>query len=527
MFSLGIHRRALALTAVVAALVGGGLAAIAPASAEGDPVITWPTITALNPTTTDYPVTTSYDGADHLFLTVSAGGAVAAQPLPSNGTTPAEFPADYDGSVELAVAVCPTDTYVAASCARVGDAHDIAVYDELVTVLTPRGTRGPTTPFELSLEPLESEGTVDVSWEVRPAAQPDGAPVLSGAAHDVPRAPEIELSGLGAHDELVDGQRYVLRADVTATSELFGTLQGSAETEFYWDSVVDAPGIRFDVSDRFLNKVLRDVDVFYPARDARYEWRDELQIVVLHPAQSGEPLASLTVTIADPDGDIVQVVDGPRSRYEWNGRDQDGRLVPPGPYDVTVTVVDQQGNEASAQREVEVSQERLVHATWEKTIKPRSYLTDKFVGRCASLKMPARKSWRGSIGLRSSDAGPACRKLEAQTASTIYGIYLPRSPLGRYDRYDDVRVSTYGGGTPGTGYSYLVHWYWSTDGEWIARSQFDARLGWHAGKKLDSEVVHGDPEEEAPYILWSAGLAEGAKYDVRSFKVSVRYWDVR
>ena len=175
MFSLGIHRRALALTAAAASLVGGGLTAIAPASAEGEPVITWPTITALNPTTTDYPVTTSYDGADHLFLTAWAGGAVVAQPLPSNGTTLADFPADYDGNVELAVVLCSTETYVAASCSGVGDPHDVAVYDDLVPVFTPRGTRGPTTPFELSLRPVESDGTVDVSWEVRPVAQPDGA----------------------------------------------------------------------------------------------------------------------------------------------------------------------------------------------------------------------------------------------------------------------------------------------------------------------------------------------------------------
>jgi hypothetical protein len=33
--------------------------------------------------------------------------------------------------------------------------------------------------------------------------------------------------------------------------------------------------------------------------------------------------------------------------------------------------------------------------------------------------------------------------------------------------------------------------------------------------------------EERPYIFWSAGLAEGANYDVKKFQVRVEYYNVR
>lgn len=39
--------------------------------------------------------------------------------------------------------------------------------------------------------------------------------------------------------------------------------------------------------------------------------------------------------------------------------------------------------------------------------------------------------------------------------------------------------------------------------------------------------MHGDPVKERPYIFWSVGLAEGASYDVKKFRIRIQYWDVR
>lgn len=71
-----------------------------------------------------------------------------------------------------------------------------------------------------------------------------------------------------------------------------------------------------------------------------------------------------------------------------------------------------------------VSHEKVQEVTWVRTVTPKRYLTDRFVGRCASLRIPARAAWPGSVGLRSKVTGPRCRELRAQTASTIYGMKL-------------------------------------------------------------------------------------------------------
>jgi hypothetical protein len=153
-------------------------------------------------------------------------------------------------------------------------------------------------------------------------------------------------------------------------------------------------------------------------------------------------------------------------------------------------------------------------------------MIDKHVGRCTALRSPARDAWRGSLGYRSSDRGRRCRTLQAQSVTSIHATKLPRSPLGRYDRYWNIRVSTYGGAPRGAYKSYLVSWYWSRGAEWIARSQFSPRVELHAGRRLGSKVVHGDPAAEKPYVVWSAGLAEGAQYDVKNFVVEASYYDI-
>jgi hypothetical protein len=288
---------------------------------------------------------------------------------------------------------------------------------------------------------------------------------------------------------LTDGVRYVYRG--TFEAEVGSDhVVGKASTRFTWDSTISATRIRLDTRDTYRPEIIRDVGVFYPERDPRSfgKWRDQVAVVV--PQESGtEAIKIDELTITNTAGDVVRRITDPLGVASWNGRRANRDLVPKGLYTVEAAVSDPAGN--------------------------------------ASLKSPARAAWRGSIGLRSRATGPRCRELRAQTASTVFGITLPRTPLGDPDLYTHVRVATYGGGAPGTGYSYLVHWYWSRGKEWIERSQFAKRLRWHEGQRVGSNVVHGDPDKENSAIYWSVGLAEGANYDVKKFRVRIEYWDVR
>ena len=165
--------------------------------------------------------------------------------------------------------------------------------------------------------------------------------------------------------------------------------------------------------------------------------------------------------------------------------------------------------------------------TWEKTVRPKPYLVDKYVGRCAALKSPARPGWKESHGFRSNSS---CGNPQTQSVSAVYGIYLPRSStLGNnYYRYDRVQVTTYGGAPRGAKRSYLIHGYWSEyQNQWLGTRQFNGKLGAHPGKLSNWRVVNGDEDNENPYILWSAGLSVGAQFDIKSFTITARYWDVR
>ncbi|WP_183095915.1 hypothetical protein [Nocardioides stalactiti] len=507
--------RALVLT-VMGAVVGAGLAAAPSQAAEGDPVVTWPTATRVNPTTTSYPLTITYAGSEFLFLTLASGPVFATQVLPSNGTVDVQF-SDFDGLHNLTVVVCPTASYDAVACRSVGSTHRVQVYDELVASFVTRlDERGPNAVFPITIRP--ETRPVDVTWEVVPAAEPGSSPVATGSESVVPGD---VLPALGANEEMSHGERYLYRVTMSGDSGEFGLLSGVGEMAFTWDGVVETSGLQFDVSDAFLNKAVRDVEVFYPVED-RYAdgWRDT---VFFRDTVPYEEFATWETSIAAADGTLV--IDD--AGGEWDGRDPStGRVLPEGAYTVSRRATDKYGNVGSDERDIWISHDQLVRTTWTAKVSPKESLIDKYVGRCGAIKVPARRAWRGSIGLRSSTAGPRCRTLESQSVTAVHGIYLPKSPLGRYDRYDNLRVGVYGGGA-GRGSNYLVQWLWSRDKKWVGRSQFGRNLTLHQGQRMGAGSVLGDEDKESPYVIWSSGLAEGSQYDIKYYSVSVRYWAIQ
>ena len=522
MFSLGIHRRALALAVATASIVAGGLAA-APASAEGEPVITWPTVTDLNPSTSQYPLTVQYDGPDHLFVVVGQrlGSGRVAQPLPSHGTVEVVFPEGYDGTYDLTVRQCPTETFQ-ESCPMVGAWHGVNVFDEVAARMHDRALRGPATPFTIEFGPYEAVD-LDIAWEIVPAGNPSASPLLSGEDHVVAqRQVDLTLPSVGT-EALHQGGHYRFQASFRGNFPSYGVLEGAAATEFEWDSVNGMRGIRLDVYDEELGKTVRGATVVYPHPDPGTDWRDSVTATLLK--DEPEVIAELETTVIDASGEVVVSYEG----NVWDGRDDEGALAPEGTYTFRLKAVDRQGNAETFERVVRVSLQVLDQMSQQLTISPKRSIVDRFVGKCGRIQSPARRGWTLSIGLRSSASGPKCRTLAAQTVSTVHGIYLPDSPLGQKQGYPEIQVSLFGGGAPQARWAYLIHAYWTRDKKWVGRKQFERKLGWHRGAELGSKsnAVLKDAGNGRFYLLWSVGLAEGAGYDVKSFRVQIRYWGLR
>jgi len=59
------------------------------------------------------------------------------------------------------------------------------------------------------------------------------------------------------------------------------------------------------------------------------------------------------------------------------------------------------------------------------------------------------------------------------------------------------------------------------------QKQFDRELGWHRGYEFDGLNAFFTIRTTGDFfVVWSVGLAEGAKYDVKA-SIRVRYWGLR
>jgi hypothetical protein len=190
--------------------------------------------------------------------------------------------------------------------------------------------------------------------------------------------------------------------------------------------------------------------------------------------------------------------------------------VPAGAYRLVVRALDRAGNVASVERSITVSDEHVRTVVFRRTYSPSKTQYDQYVGRCTRLQKPARAGWPGSIGYVSNT--PCASKGETAVL-TAHAVRLPWSNM---EDYVSTRVSVTGGRAT-SARSYLALLYYSTGGSWTAKSVLDDRLGLHAGHTVNGDRTVLGVDDRKPTIYWEVGLSEGAKYDVKSFTVTVRY----
>lgn len=208
--------------------------------------------------------------------------------------------------------------------------------------------------------------------------------------------------------------------------------------------------------------------------------------------------------------------DGSR-RLEWDGRAgfTGSPAVPAGVY--TLTAYDALQNPAAVVAQVTVSGLHYESRVWRRTITARASLVDRFVGRCATLRSPGSRGWRGSLGLY---ANTKCgsRQFQVGGVQTLHAVKVPVSASGKYG---PISVDTYGGSARSKrGGTAVIGMLTKTD-RYVNVYRTKSAVG-----RTNAYSFYENQNLILPgsQVAWAANPARpGDRYDIRTFYITVRY----
>ncbi len=480
-------------------------ASFAPVGAT--PSVTWPDISKLGTGNGPYTVSVSDpSGGGALYATWTPTGETTPSTwiiLDRNGTTDLDLP-DGDGDVGIlrchAAGVGPCHLYPGLSAHVTVRRTTSAV----VQSITPQflGPDDTTAPDIQALISVPTGATVTLDLEVRRVTTGSVVPGFggrfSGLIADGHGEVTVPLDATG----LTSGP-YELGGTVSYDDPDFGHLEG----EVY-------PGTGsfvVDSSKPVIGSVTAAPATIYPARDG---YRDTTTLTTT--ATDNNPVMS-RYEIRDSHGTLVRVLTTGLSwgsdQAVWNGRTQGGAVVAAGQYAVHTVVTDQYGNSSTDDSvTLTVNHQLLVTRTFTRTVSARGSLVDSRVGRCSTLKFPAARGWKGSMGLYTETR---CKgSLQATLVSTVQRIRVPAAL-----RYGSLRISAYGGAARAEPRSLAYIAYYHRKDGWKGDKQLRPGLGDHAGvSTAGGGYVYPDRS-----LYWGVYTALGAKYDVKSFTVRLAY----
>jgi hypothetical protein len=263
--------------------------------------------------------------------------------------------------------------------------------------------------------------------------------------------------------------------------------------------------------------------VFYPAQD---DYRDYFQVKLFESPKTDELMRDIDFELTDSAGNVILADRG--DPYElahdglvyfgWDGRYVErAGLYPEGNYKITATVVDSSNDRKVLTREFRLDHARWRYKAWRRTVSAARSVIDRDVGRCGSLKRPARPGWRGSLGFRTRQ----CAARGESYAATAHGIFLPKPPP---EGYDGVRLNMWGGNARSSRYAPLSYGYLRNDNQWLTGLSYESRVGRHRGHFEGDEYIRGlAPGGRRPHFIWSASIDRGWDYDVKTFTVVAYY----
>lgn len=358
---------------------------------------------------------------------------------------------------------------------------------------------------EFSIDPNPTGVPVHLDWTVRAGTLATDSVVRSGSADVTPDVDGVVSLSFETPAELGEGT-YGL--EVLASDDVPGTGPASGSSGIV-PVVVDNPPVVTMSPSR---------DLFYPMDD---DYLDRLQLTF----ESSEDVTVRT-RIEDAGGLTVRTLnalpvpaDTPTSQ-SWNGRKQGQReTVPAGSYTVVAAATDTAGNVVEVSAEVGVSLAKWQMTTTTTAHRAKKSMYDSFVGRCSRLVSPAAsRGWPGSQGYYSK---ARCRRT-ANSADVVVGAHAWWVPKSRNKEYGNISVEVYGGKAKKAGRGYLILGYYGVahDG-FVGRTKLGPRVGWHSGDSRKAKTLVRY-QKGRPYLIWSVGLAQGSKYDVKKFRIKVR-----
>lgn len=489
---VGLLTAAALISSLLVALPGG------PAHADYDLGVTWPDVSDVNPHVTDYQITVIDSGPGDLYA--RWGSYHTIQPIPHSGVATIDLP--FNGTERIEVWRC-----VDGSCEWAGVSSPIlSVHnsvDASLWVTQSRVTSPSTVEAQLSAYSFPGLALEGFDWELRNA----GSDVLATGAG--PLSAGLNTFEVAVPSGLADGG-YTIAVDVHE-SFAGGPLLGADLTQ---PLIVDnTPPVV---------TVTTDLDVVFPYVDS---YRDYLTLHV-----AADEQVSYAFELLDENGDslgtpsLSTASQGPIQDLWWGGRTASGR-VPVGIYRLRVLATDLLGHTATV-----VSPPVRVDLAQRKTLTMRTELPaakivyDRFVGKCSTLAKPSSHRWKDSLGLY-SQTKCTNQKNDASVVVMWSAWWLPTAMRG-LKSFDRVGIDAYGGAAVGHRNAYLVAGLIDNRGRFSGRQQFSGKVGWHyvgsatRQSELSSWVRYQDGH---PYVVWSSGLAEGSRYDIRSFRLSATF----
>ncbi|MBS43083.1 MAG: hypothetical protein CMH83_07995 [Nocardioides sp.] len=386
----------------------------------------------------------------------------------------------------------------------------------------------PEDPAPLILTSAYDEEVASIGGPYRYEVRFDQA--LS-ALHVVVRVRPVESDGTLGDEILVFQDDPVLHEDAMSAEMNFHSATRFLDSERTFAFLVTPSGTTVggdavtgpEVELRWTDDTTVDVGIrsvtpeFYPELDGR---QDTALVALL----VREDLGFLRLHLVDPAGRVAAGADVGRvhrragiHRFRVRLAARALRRVESGTYYWRAEVADNYGHRAVVREPIEVHAGKVGWIPARVKISGARSVIDTSIGRCSRLM-----NRKGTLRYLSQTR---CRVGNESQVIALQGARIPQA-IGK--RYRRLEIETWGGRENRRG--YLVSFVVDKSGKYrqrtVMRGPINRVVAQHRLRlKVAKPRSYVRYDDRGPYVVWSTGLTDGARYRVKQFVVTVEYWD--